>query len=92
MGRQGGSGLDGVPNASFAFCSHVLTLWMVRMLAVPSAMTRGTLLDSIAAKSSLPVLQLPAEERGSPLGVALVALSVARLLGLHCTCKRSVVA
>lgn len=32
---------------------------------------------------STPLLQLPAEERGSPLGVALVALSGAQQLGLQ---------
>lgn len=72
---------------------------MARRLAVPSAMTRDALLDtiapsdsllldSIAPKSLLPLLQLPAEERGSPLGVALVALSGALPLGLPCARTR----
>lgn len=93
MGRQDGSGVDGVLVPMSLFCGRVLTLWVVRRLAIPSVMTRDALLvDSIAAKSLVSLLQLPAEERGSPLGVALVALSGALPLGLPCTCKRSVVA
>lgn len=42
---------------------------------------------SCANLCAAPCLQLPAEERGSPLGVALVALSGALLFEVHCSCN-----